>query len=53
MESYSFWIDVIPKYKEYEYRQTIVEFDDGTIIYELVQVTKADWDDKHDFRVAC
>lgn len=42
---------MIPNYKGYEYRQTIVEFDDEPIIHKLVQVTKAkltDWDDKHD-----
>jgi hypothetical protein len=48
---YYFWINVIPKYKGYEYRQTIVEFEDGTITHKLVQVPKAelaDWDVKHD-----
>jgi hypothetical protein len=42
---------VIPKYKGYEYRQTIVEFEDGTITHKLVRVPKAelaDWDVKHD-----
>ncbi|KAJ5677409.1 high affinity methionine permease [Penicillium maclennaniae] len=36
------WIDFIPKYKGFEYRQTIVKFDDGTVTHQFVQVPKSD-----------
>ncbi|KAJ5127473.1 amino acid permease-domain-containing protein [Penicillium atrosanguineum] len=48
---YYFWIELIPKYKRYEYRQTIVKFDDGTVTHKLVQVPKSElveWDAQHD-----
>lgn len=48
---YYFWIDLIPKWKGYEYRQTIVKYDDGAITHKMVKIPKADlvsWDQQHD-----
>lgn len=46
-----FWIDVIPKWKGYQYRQTIAKFDDGSVSHKLVKVANVDlprWDEDHD-----
>ncbi|CEO61002.1 Putative Amino acid transporter [Penicillium brasilianum] len=48
---YYFWISVIPKWKGYQYRQTIVKYDDGAVTHKMVRVPKADlvsWDESHD-----
>ncbi|KAF3389115.1 High-affinity methionine permease [Penicillium rolfsii] len=48
---YYFWINLIPRWKGYEYRQTIVKYDDGAVTHKLVRVSKADlvaWDEQHD-----
>ncbi|KAJ6166675.1 hypothetical protein N7470_002122 [Penicillium chermesinum] len=48
---YVFWIDIIPKWKGYEYRQTIARFEDGAISHKLVKVPNAElpqWDEEHD-----
>ncbi|OOQ86681.1 high affinity methionine permease [Penicillium brasilianum] len=48
---YYFWIYVIPKWKGYQYRQTIVKYDDGAVTHKMVRVPKADlvsWDERHD-----
>lgn len=48
---YYFWIALIPKWKGYEYRQTIIKYDDGTVTHKIVRVPKADlvsWDEQHD-----
>lgn len=48
---YYFWIHLIPRWKGYEHRQTIVKYDDGAITHKIVRVPKADlvaWDEQHD-----
>lgn len=48
---YYVWIDLIPKYKGYEFRQTVVEYEDGSIAHQLVKVPKTElaiWDAQHD-----
>ncbi|KAI9038215.1 amino acid transporter [Aspergillus affinis] len=48
---YYFWIEVIPKVKKYEYRQTVIDFDDGSVAHKLVKVPNAElarWDEEHD-----
>lgn len=48
---YVFWIDVIPRLKGYQYRQTVKEFEDGTVAHQLVKVGDAEierWDAEHD-----
>ncbi|KAJ5581108.1 hypothetical protein N7450_007409 [Penicillium hetheringtonii] len=48
---YYFWIDLIPKYKGYEFRQTVVQYEDGSIAHQLVKVPKEElstWDSQHD-----
>ncbi|KAJ5168873.1 uncharacterized protein N7482_004467 [Penicillium canariense] len=48
---YYFWINLIPRWRGYEHRQTIVKFDDGAITHRIVKVPKADltsWDEQHD-----
>ncbi|KAJ5460822.1 amino acid transporter [Penicillium daleae] len=48
---YYFWISLIPKWKGYEYRQTIVKYDDGAVTHKIVRVPEADlvsWDEQHD-----
>ncbi|KAE8147397.1 amino acid permease-domain-containing protein [Aspergillus avenaceus] len=48
---YFFWIKLIPGYKKYEFRQNVLEFDDGSIAHSLVKVPYADlarWDEEHD-----
>lgn len=42
---------MIPKIKGYEYRQTVVEYEDGTITHHLVKVPisyLSRWDREHD-----
>ncbi|CAG8399036.1 unnamed protein product [Penicillium salamii] len=48
---YYLWIGLLPRWKGYEHRQTLVELDDGSITHQLVKVSKEDltrWDDEHD-----
>lgn len=48
---YYVWIDLIPKYKGYEFRQTVVEYEDGSIVHQLVKIPKTElttWDAQHD-----
>jgi hypothetical protein len=48
---YYFWINLIPKWKGYQYRQTIIKYDDGAVTHKMVRVPKADlvsWDERHD-----
>lgn len=48
---YYFWINLIPRYKGYEFRQTVVQYEDGSIAHQLVKVPKAElstWDSQHD-----
>lgn len=42
---------MIPRWKGYEYRQTVVKYDDGAVTHKIVRVPKADlvsWDEQHD-----
>ncbi|KAB8238835.1 amino acid permease-domain-containing protein [Aspergillus alliaceus] len=48
---YYLWIKVIPKYKGYEWRQTVLEFGDGSVAHNLVKVPVAEleqWNEEHD-----
>ncbi|KAJ5762841.1 hypothetical protein N7533_001522 [Penicillium manginii] len=48
---YYVWINLIPKYKGYEFRQTVVEYEDGSIAHQLVKIPKTElmiWDAQHD-----
>ncbi|GAB1196292.1 hypothetical protein APSETT444_005561 [Aspergillus pseudonomiae] len=48
---YYIWITLLPKYKGYEFRQTVLEFDDGSVTHNLVKVPVAElasWDAEHD-----
>lgn len=48
---YYFWINLIPRYKGYEFRQTVVQYEDGSIAHQLVKVPKTElstWDSQHD-----
>ncbi|OKP02400.1 High-affinity methionine permease [Penicillium subrubescens] len=48
---YYFWINLIPRWRGYEHRQTIVKYDDGAVTHKIVRVPKADlvaWDEQHD-----
>ncbi|KAB8210465.1 amino acid permease-domain-containing protein [Aspergillus parasiticus] len=48
---YYIWIKLLPKYKGYEFRQTVLEFDDGSVAHNLVKVPVAElasWDAEHD-----
>ena len=49
---YYFWINLIPKWKGYEIRQTRVVYEeDGAVTHQLVRVPKAElerWDAEHD-----
>jgi hypothetical protein len=48
---YYFWIKFLPKYKGYELRQTVVEYENNSIGHKLVKVPKdevARWDREHD-----
>ncbi|KAJ1714526.1 high affinity methionine permease [Aspergillus flavus] len=48
---YYVWIKLLPKYKGYEFRQTVLEFDDGSVAHNLVKVPVAElarWDVEHD-----
>ncbi|KAE8346699.1 hypothetical protein BDV24DRAFT_147360 [Aspergillus arachidicola] len=48
---YYIWINLLPKYKGYEFRQTVLEFDDGSVAHNLVKVPVAEltsWDAEHD-----
>ncbi|KAJ5274111.1 high affinity methionine permease [Penicillium angulare] len=48
---YYFWIYIIPKWKGYEFRQTVVQFEDGSITHQLVKIPReelATWDSQHD-----
>lgn len=42
---------MIPNWKGYQYRQTVVKYDDGAVTHKMVRVPKADlvsWDESHD-----
>lgn len=48
---YCFWIKWLPRHKNYQLRQTVLEFEDGTITHKLVKVPNAEvaqWDEEHD-----
>lgn len=48
---YYLWIKVLPRVKGYELRQTVIEYDNKSIVHHLVKVPKADvahWDEEHD-----
>ncbi|THC93469.1 hypothetical protein EYZ11_007054 [Aspergillus tanneri] len=48
---YYVWIEALPKYKGYQYRQSLLEFDDGSVVHKLVKVSNTDldkWDEHHD-----
>ncbi|KAE8135446.1 amino acid permease-domain-containing protein [Aspergillus pseudotamarii] len=48
---YYIWIKLLPKYKGYEFRQTVLEFNDGSVAHNLVKVPVAElarWDAEHD-----
>lgn len=48
---YYIWISVLPKWRVYEHRQTVEEFDDGTVTHKIVKVPTVDipgWDSEHD-----
>ncbi|KAJ5155493.1 amino acid transporter [Penicillium capsulatum] len=48
---YYIWISVLPKWRGYEHRQTVEEFDDGTVTHKIVKVSAVDiprWDAEHD-----
>ncbi|KAF5860881.1 hypothetical protein ETB97_000972 [Aspergillus alliaceus] len=48
---YYLWIKVIPKYKGYDWRQTVLEFGDGSVAHNLVKVPVAEleqWNEEHD-----
>ncbi|KAF7586229.1 hypothetical protein BBP40_009213 [Aspergillus hancockii] len=48
---YFFWIKWIPRWKGYEFRQTVLEFDDGSVAHKLVKVPVVElarWDEEHD-----
>ncbi|KAE8364441.1 amino acid permease-domain-containing protein [Aspergillus caelatus] len=48
---YYIWIILLPKHKGYKFRQTVLEFDDGSIAHNLVKVPVAElvrWDAEHD-----
>ncbi|KAJ5085214.1 hypothetical protein N7532_009985 [Penicillium argentinense] len=49
---YYLWIDWIPKWKGYEYRQKLVGYEDGSIAHQLVKVPKAEvtsWDNGNNY----
>ncbi|KAA8649308.1 uncharacterized protein ATNIH1004_005209 [Aspergillus tanneri] len=41
---YYVWIEALPKYKGYQYRQSLLEFDDGSVVHKLVKVSNTDLD---------
>ncbi|RAO68625.1 uncharacterized protein BHQ10_004637 [Talaromyces amestolkiae] len=48
---YYVWIKVLPRVKGYELRQTVIEYENKSIVHHLVKVPKADvarWDEEHD-----
>ncbi|QKX61571.1 uncharacterized protein TRUGW13939_08723 [Talaromyces rugulosus] len=48
---YYLWVSVLPNWKGYELRQTVLEFDNGSVSHKLVKVPKselAQWDEDHD-----
>jgi hypothetical protein len=48
---YYVWIKVLPRVKNYELRQTVIEYENKAIVHHLVKVPKADvarWDEEHD-----
>ena len=45
------WIKVLPKVRGYELRQTVIEYDNKSIVHHLVKVPAAEvarWDEDHD-----
>lgn len=48
---YYVWIKVLPKVSGYELRQTVIEYDNKSIVHHLVKVPVAEvarWDEEHD-----
>ncbi|KAB8077381.1 amino acid permease-domain-containing protein [Aspergillus leporis] len=48
---YFLWIKWIPKWKGYVFRQTVLEFEDGSVAHKLVKVPVVEvsrWDEEHD-----
>ncbi|KAH8699188.1 amino acid permease-domain-containing protein [Talaromyces proteolyticus] len=48
---YYVWVILLPKWKGYELRQTVLEFENGSISHKLVKVPNeelARWDEEHD-----
>ncbi len=48
---YYVWVNLLPKIKGYQLRQTVIELDEGSVAHELVRVKEADvaaWDAEHD-----
>ncbi len=48
---YLVWINLLPKLKHYQIRQTILELEDGEVAHSLVKVSNEDidkWDAEHD-----
>jgi hypothetical protein len=49
---YYFWVRLIPKWGNYQLRQTVLHDDNGTTAHKLVKVPNeelASWDEKYDF----
>lgn len=48
---YYVWIKVLPRVKGYELRQTVIEYENKSVVHHLVKVPKAEivrWDEEHD-----
>lgn len=48
---YYVWVNLLPKWKGYELRQTVLKFDNGLVSHKLVKVPNselAQWDEEHD-----
>lgn len=48
---YYLWIILLPRANGCELRQTVIEYDNKSVVHRLVKVPKADiarWDEEHD-----
>lgn len=48
---YCVWIKALPRIKGYELRQTVIEYENKSVVHHLVKVPKAEvarWDEEHD-----
>jgi hypothetical protein len=48
---YFFWIHLLPKWGDYQIRQTVIENASGEVAHSLVKVQNVDvarWDNEHD-----